>query len=390
MAKMRGGLRRFSALAAVATTSSVLALSTNAAPGKRFVSSTSVAAALACAKRGPAWQALQRALDPPPPAEDWAYHGEALTEAITGRAAPADAVDSPTAARVYQLCLPIYFFCRELVSAHQASGGSGALAIGLSAPQGCGKTTLVDALVARFAADSLSCAVVSFDDFYHTGSAQDAVAAASPDNPMLQVRGNAGTHDLALGTATLRALKDGASGSDGGGARDDTPLLIPRYDKAARGGRGDRAPAESWPEVADPPDVVLLEGWMAGFAPLPPDAPVLSRHPGLHEVNELLNRYEEWHAQMDAWVVLAVEDPECVYTWRLQAEQAMAAAGRPGMSDEQVADFVSRYMPSYCAFLPELYSAACADGVDGKPTLLVQVDETRSPVARRAPAPGAD
>ena len=63
----------------------------------------------------------------------------------------------------------------------------------------------------------------------------------------------------------------------------------------------------------------------------------------------------------------------------------MAAAGRPGMSDAQVADFVDRYMPSYRAYLPQLYAAAAANdgnsGVDGKPTLFSRVDASRNPVA---------
>ena len=77
-----------------------------------------------------------------------------------------------------------------------------------------------------------------------------------------------------------------------------------------------------------------------------------------------------------------MEDAQCVYTWRLEAERAMAAAGRSGMSDAQVADFVSRYMPAYDAYLPGLYAAAEGDGVDGKPTLLVQIDATRAPMLR--------
>ena len=76
------------------------------------------------------------------------------------------------------------------------------------APQGWrqdgGRRRAVD----RFAADGLTREVVSFDDFYLTGAAQDEVAASSPNNPLLQVRGNAGTHDLALGTSTLRSLVD--------------------------------------------------------------------------------------------------------------------------------------------------------------------------------------
>lgn len=34
-----------------------------------------------------------------------------------------------------------------------------------------------------------------------------AVSAAHPGNPLLQMRGNAGSHDMQLGTDTLRALK---------------------------------------------------------------------------------------------------------------------------------------------------------------------------------------
>ena len=59
----------------------------------------------------------------------------------------------------------------------------------------------------------------------------------------------------------------------------------------------------------------------------------------------------------------------------------MAAAGRPGMSDAQVCDFVSRYMPAYEAFLPALYAAAEAGGVGGKPTLMARIDQSRSPAS---------
>ena len=44
---------------------------------------------------------------------------------------------------------------------------------------------------------------------------------------------------------------------------------VPRYDKSAHHGRGDRAPIEEW-EVVNRPgeptaDVVLFEGWCVGF-----------------------------------------------------------------------------------------------------------------------------
>lgn len=58
----------------------------------------------------------------------------------------------------------------------------------------------------------------------------------------------------------------------------------------------------------------------------------------------------------------------------------MRASGRPGMSDAEVRDFVSRYLPAYYAFLPGLYKAATGRGVGGKPTIMIKVDEHRQPI----------
>jgi D-glycerate 3-kinase len=334
------------------------------------------AAALARARRGP----LYRHLPPTIPAEEWAAHGDALYRHLTAAdsgdgdsptaaeaATAAAAAASPLAPRIFDLYLPIYFWCRAQVRAARAAHPDRAVGIGLSAPQGCGKTTLVNLLTARFAADGLSCAAVSFDDFYLTGADQDALAAAHPDNPLLQVRGNAGTHDLDLGTSTIDALL----------RRDPAGVAVPRYDKSQRGGRGDRAPAAAWSTQATPADVVLLEGWMAGFSPVAAADVAALGEPGLDRVNELLGQYAAWHDRMSAWAVLGVDDANHVFRWRLEAEQAMAAAGRPGMDDDAVRDFVSRYMPAYRAYLPGLYTAAAGDGVAGKPTLFVRVGGQR-------------
>lgn len=105
---------------------------------------------------------------------------------------------------------------------------------------------------------------------------QEALASRYYRNPLLQVRGNAGTHDLALGLKTLRTLKNARNIFGNGGQGTSDPILVPRYDKSACGGKGDRAPVEGWAKVAMPPEVVLLEGWMLGFEALPEDSPVLS------------------------------------------------------------------------------------------------------------------
>ena len=156
------------------------------------------------------------------------------------------------------------------------------------------------------------------------------------------------------------------------------------------------------------------------------------------------------------WIVIKIKDPSCVYEWRLQvsyrigilsqqlyvlflsknsysisptsltipakklqAEIAMRAEGKPGMSDEevcipyhihliqehpscflpsiifdcwkncqnsgsgfwgflQVQDFVSRYLPAYNAYLPTLYSEG-PNGSDLKRLLVIEIDEGRNP-----------
>ena len=71
--------------------------------------------------------------------------------------------------------------------------------IGVSAPQGCGKTTMTDLMRKFFLFQSstvrhklvLNCIAMSLDDFYLTGKDQDELATTfSSNNPLLQYRGN--------------------------------------------------------------------------------------------------------------------------------------------------------------------------------------------------------
>ncbi len=60
-------------------------------------------------------------------------------------------------------------------------------------------------------------------------------------------------------------------------------------------------------------DIVLFEGWMLGFRPLPTDD-VEAVDPDLVPVNELLKQYEAaWDSHVDVWLVIRVPDPSCVY-----------------------------------------------------------------------------
>ena len=54
-------------------------------------------------------------------------------------------------------------------------------------------------------------------------------------------------------------------------------------------------------------------------------------------INRRLQTYvDQWDVFVDAWLVIKVSNPAFVFTWRQQAESAMKAAGKAGMSDEQV------------------------------------------------------
>ena len=89
----------------------------------------------------------------------------------------------------------------------------------------------------------------------------------NPDNFLLGVRGNALTHDLRLGQETLAALKTLGRGSN-------EEVKVPRYDKSANEGKGDRAGEDQWPIIKAPVDVVLFEGWMLGFSPVSENAAI--------------------------------------------------------------------------------------------------------------------
>lgn len=101
------------------------------------------------------------------------------------------------------------------------------------------------------------------------------------------------------------------------------------------------------------------------------------------EVNDYLHAYSAVHLQCDAWVVLVADNIDNVFSWRLQAEQAMRTERGTGLTDDEVHDFVSRFMPAYERYLPVL----CACGPErrhGCPTIKV------SPPVCSATASAAD
>ncbi|TVU35502.1 hypothetical protein EJB05_17395 [Eragrostis curvula] len=274
-------------------------------------------------------------------------------------------------ARIYHFYIPVFLWCEDQVNEHRAKYNEDddipPLVIGVSAPQGSGKTTLVFALDYLFRVAGRNSTTLSIDDFYLTHEEQNQLRDNNPGNGLLELRGNAGSHDLQLSVETLESLLKLT--------KKDTKMKVPRYNKSAYGGRGDRADPSTWPEAEGPLEVVLFEGWMLGFKPLPNE--VVKE---LEAVNKNLQAYyDAWDRFIKSWIVIKIREPSSVFQWRLQAEIAMRADGKPGMSDEEVMDFVSRYLPAYHAYLPTLYKEG-PNGSDPDHLLVIDIDDGRNPI----------
>ncbi len=266
--------------------------------------------------------------------------------------------------RVHHLYLPVLFFCAAQA---RLTKGRPCL-IGIQAPQGGGKTTLVTHLLKQLPNLGIRAAGVSIDDFYLTRDEQLRLAAQHPGNPYLEHRGYPGTHDVDLGAATLTALR--ALGPAAQYATNQ--LRIPVYDKSAHGGRGDRAPQSTWRDVTGPIDIVFVEGWMLGFSPV---AEAGLTDPFLVAPNRALAAYDRWHRLLDAFVVLRATDPAFVLRWRVEAEEAMRASGKPGLDRAAIEDYIRRFLPAYAT-----YGGAPAH-IPADRQMTIWIDEKRRPVA---------
>lgn len=275
--------------------------------------------------------------------------------------------------RVYQYYLPVYLWCASQLEEHIISKkrSDGPLVLGISAPQGCGKSTLCEQLESLFEFTGHRAASISIDDFYLTRDDHIAMSNKHKGNRLLEMRGNAGSHDVDLGSKTLAALKHATTS--------DVEVALPRYDKSAYQGKGDRSDPSTWPKVRGPVDIVLFEGWMLGFSHVAGNQ-ARQVDPDLNIVNSYLKGYKKaWDSYVDSWLVIKVADPQFSFTWRLQAEKRMRESGKPAMTDEEVATFVDRFMPAYTCYLPGLYKNGPTTAKKNK-LLVVEVDENRSPV----------
>jgi D-glycerate 3-kinase len=232
---------------------------------------------------------------------------------------------------------------------------------GILGGQGTGKTTMCKILSLILNQLGYQTVSLSLDDLYKTYS--DRLLLTQQD-PRLIWRGPPGTHDIDLGLDVLDQIRQLQS-----------PVMVPRFDKSAFGGAGDRTN----PEIVTNIDIVLFEGWFVGVRPINADVfdtappPILTDADKAfaRDINHRLYDYLPLWERLDSLIVLYPTDYRCSLEWRKQAEQQMIAAGKSGMSNAEIEQFVNYFWRS---LHPELFIKPLVKNVD----LVIEIHGDRS------------
>ena len=209
---------------------------------------------------------------------------------------------------------------------------------GILGGQGVGKSTLCQILKQILNYLGFSVATLSIDDLYLTYAEREALRQ---QDPRLIWRGPPGTHDVNLGIEVI----DRCWNSDNG-----TKILMPRFDKSAFNGAGDR----TVPEAISKPDILLFEGWFVGVQPIAetcfdcPPAPIITAEDieFAKDNNRRLQAYLPLWDRLDSLMVLYPEDYRLSKQWRKEAEHKMIAKGKTGMNDREIDRFVEYFWKS--------------------------------------------
>jgi D-glycerate 3-kinase len=203
--------------------------------------------------------------------------------------------------------------------------------VGISGGQGAGKSTLGRLIESACASVGLRVCVLSLDDFYLPRRRRMALARRV--HPLFETRGPPGTHDILRCREVMALL--GQPGE----------IELPVFDK----GLDERSRMR---RVSGPFDLVLLEGWCVGAAPvvetsLADPINALERERDADAIwrryvnAELGQAYSETWGELDYLVYLRVPDLNAVRRWRLQQEDSLPAHQRLGSG--AVDRFVQHY-----------------------------------------------
>lgn len=235
---------------------------------------------------------------------------------------------------------------------------------GILGGQGTGKTTLAAILILIL--DHLGYQTLGFslDDLYKTYDERQRLQA---QDPRLLWRGPPGTHDVDLGIKVLDELR-----------KQQGIVEVPRFDKSAWGGIGDRTK----PEIIENIDIVLFEGWFVGVEPIDPSAfetappPIITEadRDFARDMNAKLPDYLPLWERLDRLIMLYPVDYRLSKQWRRQAERQMISLSKSGMSDEIVDRFVEYFWRS---IHPELFVKPLTRN-STRVNLVIEINEDRS------------
>ncbi len=237
---------------------------------------------------------------------------------------------------------------------------------GILGGQGTGKTTLCIILQYLLNYLGYSVATLSIDDLYLTYAQRQAL---QQQDPRLVWRGPPGTHDVDLGLQVIEQCFQSNSFNS------STKILMPRFDKSAFNGAGDR----TVPEAITKPDILLFEGWFVGVIPVTNDCwetapkPIITQEDRqfARDSNQRLQAYLPLWKKLDSLIVLDPEDYRLSKQWRKEAEHKMIAKGKTGMSDEECDRFVEYFWKS---LHPELFIKPLTNSAD----LVVEIKSDRT------------
>lgn len=215
--------------------------------------------------------------------------------------------------------------------------------VGINGCQGSGKSTFTDFLAKCITKEyNLNVVVMSIDDFYFDSATRDKLA--KDIHPLLATRGVPGTHNIDMLAKTLTQLNEQV-----------VPLTIPKFNKAL----DNPQPKEQWQHINFPADIILLEGWCWGVKHQTPEqlTSPINELELQHDSNaqwreyvnaQLKNYYEPLYEKMDYWIALQAPSFDCVYKWRLEQEQKLAAknanlANSKVMSPDNILNFTQYF-----------------------------------------------
>ena len=274
-------------------------------------------------------------------------------------------------APLWRLWLPL---AQQLHRQQQALGAP--FIQGILGGQGTGKTTLTAVLQLILKQLGHQTLMLSIDDLYLTYAQRQAL---QQQDPRLVWRGPPGTHDIELGLNLLSQIK----------ARE--PVSVPQFDKSLHAGQGDRIA----PKHLSAPTIVLFEGWFVGARPvldttftnagLPEPIVTAADRQFARDSNQRLQAYLPLWNLLDSLIVLNPCDYRLSQQWRQEAEHQMIKTGRPGLSDPDIAAFVTYF---WKALHPELFIRLSA--LSPETALVVNINPDHSLGDIYVPAFGQD